>query len=192
MIQIVYRFIKLWGKSLPLSLYILINNSLQSTLIKLSLQTSKSPSLLIRLNPNLQESTVSLTSDFALFTLTLFPYSTGTLHCYAICVNIWWHWRWNCDIMGVVKAWRFSFISANLALLQQHNGNNKQFVLCRWRSYCLQRRKISWPLVCGLMLFALGLISLFTGHVASDLEWYSQRLVKPSLYSKLVKFLPFF
>ncbi|XP_044485719.1 O-fucosyltransferase 29 [Mangifera indica] len=87
--------------------------------------------------------------------------------------------------MGVVKAWRFSFISANLALLQQHNGNNKQFVLCRWRSYCLQRRKISWPLVCGLMLFALGLISLFTGHVASDLEWYSQRLVKPSLYSKL-------
>ncbi|TQD91426.1 hypothetical protein C1H46_022994 [Malus baccata] len=35
----------------------------------------------------------------------------------------------------------------------------------------------SWSLVCGLMLFGLGLISIFTGHVASDLEWYSQRLV---------------
>ncbi|KAM1073647.1 hypothetical protein EV2_019214 [Malus domestica] len=35
----------------------------------------------------------------------------------------------------------------------------------------------SWSLVYGLMLFGLGLISLFTGHVASDLEWYSQRLV---------------
>ncbi|KAJ0049639.1 hypothetical protein Pint_15857 [Pistacia integerrima] len=92
--------------------------------------------------------------------------------------------------MGVAKAWSFSLISANLALLQQQNGYNgngnvKHFVLWRWRSYGSQRRKISWPLVCGLMLFALGLISLFTGHVASDLEWYSQRLVKPSLYSKL-------
>nr|POF05550.1 uncharacterized protein CFP56_18065 [Quercus suber] len=35
------------------------------------------------------------------------------------------------------------------------------------------------------MLFGLGLISLFTGHVASDLEWYSQRLVKRSFYSRL-------
>lgn len=91
--------------------------------------------------------------------------------------------------MGVAKAWRFSLISANLALLQQQNGcnggSNKQFVLWRWRSYASQRRKIPWSLICGLMLFALGLISLFTGHVASDLEWYSQRLVKPSLYSKL-------
>ncbi|KAJ0105596.1 hypothetical protein Patl1_18474 [Pistacia atlantica] len=62
--------------------------------------------------------------------------------------------------MGVAKAWSFSLISANLALLQQQNGYNgngnvKHFVLWRWRSY------------------------------ASDLEWYSQRLVKPSLYSKL-------
>ncbi|KAK4483612.1 hypothetical protein RD792_010811 [Penstemon davidsonii] len=38
--------------------------------------------------------------------------------------------------------------------------------------------------VCGLLLFALGLISLFTGHVASDLEWYSQRLVKRTWYYK--------
>lgn len=40
--------------------------------------------------------------------------------------------------------------------------------------------------VCGAMLFAVGLISLFTGHLASDVEWYSQRLVKRSLYYKLV------
>lgn len=91
--------------------------------------------------------------------------------------------------MGVANAWRFSLISANLASLQQQNGcnggTNKQYVLWRWRFYVSQRRKIPWSLICGLMLFALGLISLFTGHVASDLEWYSQRLVKPSLYSKL-------
>ncbi|KAL5817587.1 hypothetical protein ACOSQ3_025965 [Xanthoceras sorbifolium] len=96
--------------------------------------------------------------------------------------------------MGVAKAWRFSVISANLALLQQQNGysNNttgsisgKYDVIWRWRSLASQRRKIPWSLICGLMLFALGLISLFTGHVASDLEWYSQRLVKRSLYSKL-------
>lgn len=94
--------------------------------------------------------------------------------------------------MGVANAWRFSLISANLASLQQQNGcnggTNKQYVLWRWRFYVSQRRKIPWSLICGLMLFALGLISLFTGHVASDLEWYSQRLVKPSLYSKLVIF----
>ncbi|KAM7491205.1 hypothetical protein LguiA_034126 [Lonicera macranthoides] len=39
--------------------------------------------------------------------------------------------------------------------------------------------------VCGLMLFALGLISLFTGHVVSDLEYYSQRLVRHSWFYKL-------
>ncbi|XP_058104436.1 O-fucosyltransferase 29 [Magnolia sinica] len=45
-------------------------------------------------------------------------------------------------------------------------------------------RKISRSFLCGLMLFALGLISLFTGHVASDIEWYSQRLMKRSIFSK--------
>ncbi|MFS7888367.1 hypothetical protein Hanom_Chr00s000001g01594171 [Helianthus anomalus] len=30
--------------------------------------------------------------------------------------------------------------------------------------------------VCGVM-FVLGLISIFTSHVASDLEWCSQRVV---------------
>ncbi|XP_010264337.1 PREDICTED: uncharacterized protein At1g04910 isoform X2 [Nelumbo nucifera] len=40
--------------------------------------------------------------------------------------------------------------------------------------------------MCGLMLFALGLISLFTGHVASDLDWYSHRLIMTRIfYSRL-------
>jgi hypothetical protein len=101
--------------------------------------------------------------------------------------------------MGVAKAWRFSLISANnLALLQDQNGNaisnsNTNKHVC-WRSSAttsFQMKPISWSLVCGLMLFGLGLISLFTGHMASDLEWYSQRLVRPSLYSRLVIFLFF-
>lgn len=45
-----------------------------------------------------------------------------------------------------------------------------------WRS---QRKPFPWSFLCGVMLFALGLISLFTGHVVSDLEYYSQRLIKP-------------
>jgi hypothetical protein len=102
--------------------------------------------------------------------------------------------------MGVAKAWRFSLISANnLALLQDQNGNaisnsNTNKHVC-WRSSAttsFQMKPISWSLVCGLMLFGLGLISLFTGHMASDLEWYSQRLVRPSLYSRLVIFFIFF
>nr|XP_023916473.1 O-fucosyltransferase 29 [Quercus suber] len=119
--------------------------------------------------------------------------------------------------MGVAKAWRFSVISANLALLQNQNGhnnntntnananantktnsnsnsNNKHVVCSRptqtpttttTTTTSFQRKPISWSWVCGLMLFGLGLISLFTGHVASDLEWYSQRLVKRSFYSRL-------
>ncbi|KAK1408083.1 hypothetical protein QVD17_39716 [Tagetes erecta] len=47
-----------------------------------------------------------------------------------------------------------------------------------------QRRRIPWGMVCGVMLFALGLISLFTGHVASNLEWYSQKLVKHRFWYK--------
>ncbi|KAL5551181.1 hypothetical protein UlMin_001357 [Ulmus minor] len=91
--------------------------------------------------------------------------------------------------MGVAKAWRLSLIPANLALLQHQNGNGYNGKHVCWRSATttssVQRKPVSWSVVCGLMLFGLGLISLFTGHVASDLEWYSQRLVKRSLYSKL-------
>ncbi|XP_065857859.1 O-fucosyltransferase 29 isoform X2 [Euphorbia lathyris] len=96
--------------------------------------------------------------------------------------------------MGVTKTWWFSLISPNLALFQQQNGNHSpqrggskhhyfhhhhsHNEWWRWwrSSMSQQRRKIPWSLVCGLMLFTLGLISLFTGHVASDLEWYSQKL----------------
>uniref|UniRef100_A0A803L5F2 O-fucosyltransferase family protein n=1 Tax=Chenopodium quinoa TaxID=63459 RepID=A0A803L5F2_CHEQI len=56
----------------------------------------------------------------------------------------------------------------------------KHHISC-WRS---QRKPLSWSLICGIMLFALGLISLFTGHVVSDLEYYSQRLIKPHLITK--------
>ncbi|KAL9387561.1 hypothetical protein Peur_020685 [Populus x canadensis] len=99
--------------------------------------------------------------------------------------------------MGVAnKAWRLSLLSEkpNLALSNQSNGKHYQYHQNIyndwrwWRSSATQqhRRKVPWSLVCGLMLFGLGLVSLFTGHVASDLEWYSQRLVKRSLfYSRL-------
>lgn len=92
--------------------------------------------------------------------------------------------------MGVAKAWRFSLISANLALLQPQNSGNGYVVSSKnvlSRSSSSQRKAtFSWSMLCGVMLFALGLISLFTGHIASDLEWYSQHLVNRRLYSKLV------
>ncbi|GLT73988.1 hypothetical protein SLA2020_458110 [Shorea laevis] len=79
--------------------------------------------------------------------------------------------------MGVAKA--------SPALLQHLNGGNSDKPVC-WRSAPAQQRKpISLTVVFGLVLFCLGLISLFTGHLASDLEWYSQRLVKRSFFSKL-------
>ncbi|XP_038904880.1 O-fucosyltransferase 29 [Benincasa hispida] len=91
--------------------------------------------------------------------------------------------------MGVAKAWRFSLISANLALLQPQNSGNGYVVSSKnvlSRSSSSQRKAtFSWSMLCGVMLFALGLISLFTGHIASDLEWYSQHLVNRRLYSKL-------
>ncbi|KAK9059221.1 hypothetical protein SSX86_021840 [Deinandra increscens subsp. villosa] len=50
------------------------------------------------------------------------------------------------------------------------------------------RRRISWTVVCGVMLFVVGLISFFTGHVASDLEWCSHRPVaKRRLWKKKVE-----
>ncbi|THG17241.1 hypothetical protein TEA_014997 [Camellia sinensis var. sinensis] len=68
--------------------------------------------------------------------------------------------------MGVAKAWRFgNGVLSNLSLGHLHN--KKQHF---WSRLSSQRRPVSRSVVCGLMLFALGLISLFTGHVASDLE----------------------
>ncbi|TYI52445.1 hypothetical protein E1A91_D12G248300v1 [Gossypium mustelinum] len=84
--------------------------------------------------------------------------------------------------MGGAKAWMFSVVSVNL------NGSvlSNKHVCWRWRSSAAQQSKpISWSLVFGLMLFSLGIVSLFTGHVVSDLDWYSRRLVKQKLYFKL-------
>ncbi|CAD5187701.1 O-fucosyltransferase 29 [Musa acuminata AAA Group] len=36
---------------------------------------------------------------------------------------------------------------------------------------CQRKRAISRSVLCGLMLFSLGLVSLFTGQIAADLEW---------------------
>ncbi|CAM8934654.1 unnamed protein product [Rhodiola kirilowii] len=83
--------------------------------------------------------------------------------------------------MGVAKGWRSRLMSAALTLSQR---NHKHSISCNscCGSSSKSRKSVPWSLVCGLMLFALGLISLFTGHVASDLEWYySQRsLLKPN------------
>ncbi|PIA50266.1 hypothetical protein AQUCO_01300778v1 [Aquilegia coerulea] len=70
--------------------------------------------------------------------------------------------------------------TTNLALLQKH-----QHVCGRF-----QRKQFSLSFICGLMLFALGLISLFTGHVASHLEYYSFKFMKGALSSKLNRHPP--
>lgn len=95
--------------------------------------------------------------------------------------------------MGVAKGWRFSggvLVWANHNLAVLHNNNDKQQQQCVSLSLSspapVNRRQIRWSLVCGVLLFVFGLISLFTGHVASYIEWYSHRLVKRSWYYKLV------
>ncbi|KAL4396958.1 hypothetical protein S245_001412 [Arachis hypogaea] len=60
-----------------------------------------------------------------------------------------------------------------------HNHNHHSH-MC-WRSSVA--KPTSWSMVCGFMLFGLGLISLLTGHMASHVEWYSQRFVRRTLHS---------
>ncbi|MCD7446920.1 O-fucosyltransferase 29 [Datura stramonium] len=91
--------------------------------------------------------------------------------------------------MGVAKVWRYSGgLLSNLAAVVHHQ-HKQHFVFPCWPSSSYgappSRRPISWTAICGFMLFALGLISLFTGHVASNLEWYSHRLVKRAWFYKL-------
>jgi hypothetical protein len=74
--------------------------------------------------------------------------------------------------MGVVKSW---LLSTN------HTHSNTKNAICS--------RSIPWSVICGFMLFGLGLISLLTGHVVSHLEWYSQRFVHRSFFSTLVSVL---
>ncbi|RWR87455.1 O-FucT domain-containing protein [Cinnamomum micranthum f. kanehirae] len=52
----------------------------------------------------------------------------------------------------------------------------------QWQRF--RRKGMSWSVFLGLILFALGLISIFTGHVESDFEWYSQRLINRALLSR--------
>ncbi|KAE8693890.1 hypothetical protein F3Y22_tig00110788pilonHSYRG00048 [Hibiscus syriacus] len=68
-----------------------------------------------------------------------------------------------------------------MALFHHQNGSvvSNKNVFNRPRS---QRKPISTSVICGLMLFCLGMISLLTGHMASELERYSQRLVRQSLF----------
>lgn len=111
------------------------------------------------------------------------------------------------EAMGVAnKAWKYSgdlllnnlaFLCVNNKLQKQKAQQQQQQQQCSfWRWPFLKTAaspvtatrppKISRSVkVCGAMLFAVGLISLFAGHLASDLEWYSQRLVKRSFYYKL-------
>ncbi|XP_076928413.1 O-fucosyltransferase 29-like [Bidens hawaiensis] len=96
--------------------------------------------------------------------------------------------------MGVAKYWRYT---RKVFILANNRHNCKDTKLKQQKHHCLlwpppetaavgggQRRRISWTVVCGVMLFVLGLISFFTGHVASDVEWYSNRLVKRRLWKK--------
>ncbi|KAL6501561.1 O-fucosyltransferase 29 [Orobanche gracilis] len=97
--------------------------------------------------------------------------------------------------MGVAnKAWRYNagVLVNNLAaeILQQKIPKQQLSPNPQHCSNCLpwrRRTALPWTVVCGLLLFGVGLISLFTGHVASDLEWYSQRLVKRTWYYKTDK-----
>lgn len=89
------------------------------------------------------------------------------------------------------KAWRCNggVLVNNLAAEIFHQQKKTQQLSPRQqqRQNCWSSRRrsaVPWTVVCGLLLFAVGLISLFTGHVASDLEWYSQRLVKRTWYYK--------
>ncbi|KAK9036527.1 hypothetical protein V6N11_078523 [Hibiscus sabdariffa] len=69
-----------------------------------------------------------------------------------------------------------------MALFQHQNGSvvSNKHVFIRARP---QRKPISTSVICGMMLFCLGMISLLTGHMASELERYSQRLARQSLFN---------
>ncbi|KAL8196186.1 hypothetical protein R6Q57_025186 [Mikania cordata] len=108
--------------------------------------------------------------------------------------------------MGVTKSWIYTGGFLVLASSHHHHHHHhkrstlKQQNLLSEHHHCLlwppsdtaavftggHRRRISWTVVCVVMLFVLGLISFLTGHVASDLEWCSHRLVERRLWKKKV------
>ncbi|KAI7742702.1 hypothetical protein M8C21_020709 [Ambrosia artemisiifolia] len=80
--------------------------------------------------------------------------------------------------MGELKGWRYS----GGTLVVANNNNNQRKKVKYNQQYYYRHCCCSWSVVCGVGLFVLGLISLFTGHVASNLEWYSQKLAKHRLW----------
>ncbi|CAG7888024.1 unnamed protein product, partial [Brassica rapa] len=85
------------------------------------------------------------------------------------------------ESMSLAEVWRSSGRLVTTSSPQLNGGGNKS-ALWKWRSFSGQpKRTVMWTWVCGFMLFTLGVISLFTGHVVSHLEWYSQQLSKRSL-----------
>ena len=87
----------------------------------------------------------------------------------------------------VAEVWKLSVRLLTRNSPQLNGGGGNKSALWKWRSLSGQpKRTVMWTWVCGFMLFTLGVISLFTGHVVSHLEWYSQQLSKRSL---LVPFL---
>ncbi|XP_076953153.1 O-fucosyltransferase 29-like [Bidens hawaiensis] len=91
--------------------------------------------------------------------------------------------------MGVAKAKAKakSWIYAGRVLVLVNNNNNNKQAAAEVH-HCLlwtptdstsggHRRRISWTVVCGVMLFVMGLMSFLTGHVTSDLEWCSHKVV---------------
>ncbi|KAK1419053.1 hypothetical protein QVD17_28210 [Tagetes erecta] len=93
--------------------------------------------------------------------------------------------------MVVAKSWRYTKGVLLLANSHHHHKENSHCLLWSPPETVVvgggQRWRISWTVVCGVMLFVLGLISFFTGHVASDVEWCSHRLVvKQRLWKKKV------
>ncbi|KAI7742707.1 hypothetical protein M8C21_020714 [Ambrosia artemisiifolia] len=81
--------------------------------------------------------------------------------------------------MGELKGWRYS---GGTLVVANNNNNNQRKKVKYNQQYYYRHCCCSWSVVCGLGLFVLGLISLFTGHVASNLEWYSQKLAKHRLW----------
>ncbi|KAI4377915.1 hypothetical protein MLD38_015471 [Melastoma candidum] len=89
--------------------------------------------------------------------------------------------------MGFWKEWSHRLAAAAVVARE----DDKACVF--WRVGCgisnggggKKRRTKRWSVLCGSILFGLGLVSLFTGHVASGIEWYSQRLGQGSPYLRL-------
>ena len=91
--------------------------------------------------------------------------------------------------MSLAEVWRSSGRLVTTSSPQLNGGGGNKSALWKWRSFSGQpKRTVMWTWVCGFMLFTLGVISLFTGHVVSHLEWYSQQLSKRSLLVRFLKF----